>query len=90
MLRIIVDSGSSIKEAEKKKYGVDILPLGVQIGEDSYQDGQTLTVDNFYDRLRASKSFPKTSCIGFLTFGFKCIGYRKSTSGYFSANSLIP
>ena len=61
MLRIIVDSGSSIKEAEKEKYGVDILPLGVQIGEDSYQDGQTLTVDNFYDRLRASKSFPKTS-----------------------------
>lgn len=61
MLRIIVDSGSSIKEAEKEKYGVDILPLGVQIGEDSYQDGQTLTVDNFYGRLRASKSFPKTS-----------------------------
>lgn len=61
MLRIIVDSGSSIKESEKELYGVDILPLGVQIGEESYQDGLTLTVDNFYDKLRASKTFPKTS-----------------------------
>ncbi len=61
MLRIIVDSGSSIKETENEQYGVDILPLGVLLGDEEYQDGVTLTADTFYDKLDISKGFPKTS-----------------------------
>ena len=61
MLRIIVDSGSSIKQDEREKYGVDILPLRVQMGEDSFLDGVDLSVDEFYDRLINLKEFPKTS-----------------------------
>lgn len=36
MRRIIVDSGSSIKAEEKEKYGVDILPIRLQMGEESF------------------------------------------------------
>ena len=61
MLRIVVDSGSSIKQDEREKYGVDILPLRVQMGEDSFLDGIDLSVDEFYDRLINLKEFPKTS-----------------------------
>ena len=61
MLRIVVDSGSSIKQDEREKYGVDILPLRVQMGEDSFLDGVDLSVDEFYDRLINLKEFPKTS-----------------------------
>lgn len=61
MLRIIVDSGSSIKQDEREKYGVDILPLRVQMGEDSFLDGVDLSVDEFYDRLINLNEFPKTS-----------------------------
>ena len=61
MLRIVVDSGSSIKQDEREKYGVDILPLRVQMGEDSFLDGVDLGVDEFYDRLINLKEFPKTS-----------------------------
>ena len=61
MLRIIVDSGSSIKQEEREKYGVDILPLRVQMGEDSFLDGVDLSVDEFYDRLINLNEFPKTS-----------------------------
>ena len=61
MLRIVVDSGSSIKQDEREKYGVDILPLRVQMGEDSFLDGSDLSVDEFYDRLINLKEFPKTS-----------------------------
>ena len=61
MLRIIVDSGSSIKQDEREKYGVDILPLRVQMGEDSFLDGVDLSVDEFYDRLMNLNEFPKTS-----------------------------
>lgn len=61
MLRIVVDSGSSIKLDEREKYQVDILPLRVQMGEDDFLDGVNLSVDEFYDRLINLKEFPKTS-----------------------------
>ena len=61
MLRIVVDSGSSIKQDEREKYGVDILSLRVQMGEDSFLDGIDLSVDEFYNRLINLKEFPKTS-----------------------------
>ncbi len=61
MLRIIVDSGSSIKQEEKALYGVDILPLRVQIDDMDFQDGVDLTTENFYQYLDAKKEFPKTS-----------------------------
>ena len=61
MLRIVVDSGSSIKQDEKALYGVDILPLRVQLGNDSFLDGMDLSVDEFYNRLINLNEFPKTS-----------------------------
>lgn len=61
MLRIIVDSGSSIKQDECEKYGVDILPLRVQMGQDNFLDGVDLDVDEFYNRLIHLNEFPKTS-----------------------------
>lgn len=61
MRRIIVDSGSSIKINEKEKYGVDILPIQLQMGEDFFLDGINLSADEFYSRLKDSSQFPKTS-----------------------------
>lgn len=61
MLRIIVDSGSSIKPEEKEQYQVDILPIRVQIGEETYLDGVNLDIDAFYENLTKTKEFPKTS-----------------------------
>ena len=62
MIRLIVDSGSSIKPEEKEKYGVDyIIPIRVMLGEDDYLDGVNLDNDVFYDRIINDKVFPKTS-----------------------------
>lgn len=61
MRRIIVDSGSSIKLEEKDRYGVDILPIQLQMGEEFFLDGVNLSTDEFYRRLKDSKQFPKTS-----------------------------
>lgn len=61
MRRIIVDSGSSIKINEKEKYGVDILPIQLQMGEDFFLDGINLSTDEFYSRLKDGSQFPKTS-----------------------------
>ena len=36
MLRIFVDSGSSIKQEEKEQCGVEILPLHITLGDKEY------------------------------------------------------
>ncbi|MBQ7925489.1 MAG: DegV family protein [Lachnospiraceae bacterium] len=61
MRRIIVDSGSSIKVEEKDQYGVDILPISLQMGDESFLDGVNLSTEEFYRRLKDSSQFPKTS-----------------------------
>lgn len=61
MRRIVVDSGSSIKIEEKEQYGVDIIPIRLQMGEESFWDGVNLSTEEFYSRLKDSSQFPKTS-----------------------------
>lgn len=61
MLRIFVDSGSSIKQEEKEKYNVEIIPLRIMINDKEYDDGVDLTVDKFYEELFVKNEFPKTS-----------------------------
>ena len=61
MRRIIVDSGSSIKVEEQERYGVDILPICLQMGEETFYDGVNLSTEEFYGRLKNKRQFPKTS-----------------------------
>ncbi len=61
MIKVFVDSGSSIKQEEKELYNVEILPLKILLGEKEYLDGVDLSMDVFYDELINKKQFPKTS-----------------------------
>ena len=61
MIRIYVDSGSSIKQYEKEEYNVNIIPLKIMLGEKEYFDGIDLSNELFYNFLANSKVFPKTS-----------------------------
>ena len=61
MLKVFVDSGSSIKQFEKEEYNVEIIPLKILLGDKEYFDGVDLTNEVFYDYLKKSKEFPKTS-----------------------------
>ena len=61
MIKVFVDSGSSIKQNEKEKYNVEILPLKILLNEKEYLDGVDLSMDIFYDELINNKQFPKTS-----------------------------
>ena len=61
MIKVFVDSGSSIKQYEKEKYDVEILPLKILLNEKEYLDGVDLSMDVFYDELINNKQFPKTS-----------------------------
>ena len=62
MRRIFVDSGSSFKQDELEKYGVELIPLKILIGDKEYlDDGIDLPIDKFYELLESEKQFPKTS-----------------------------
>lgn len=61
MLKIFVDSGSSIKQEEKEKYGVEIIPLKILLNNKEYKDGIDLTMEEFYHELIDNKQFPLTS-----------------------------
>ena len=61
MLRIFVDSGSSIKQNEKSQYNVEIIPLKILLGDREYHDGIDLSMDFFYSQLIDEGIFPKTS-----------------------------
>ena len=61
MIKVFVDSGSSIKQNEKERYNVDILPLKILLKDEEYLDGVDLSMEYFYDSLINEKQFPKTS-----------------------------
>ena len=45
MLRIFVDSGSSIKQDETEKYGVELIPLKILLGNEEFEDGELLDIN---------------------------------------------
>ena len=61
MIKIFVDSGSSIKKEERESYGVEVLPLQILLNDKEYLDGENLSMDVFYKALIDDKIFPKTS-----------------------------
>lgn len=61
MLRVLVDSGSSIKMSEQEKLNVEIIPLRYLMGDKEYRDGLDESIDEFYQQLIGDKLFPKTS-----------------------------
>lgn len=60
MVHIITDSTSDIPLSRREELGIEILPLRVRFGPESYADGVEITYGEFYSRLRASKELPVT------------------------------
>ena len=61
MIRIITDSTSDISRERAEELGIDIVPLGVIFGEETFLDGVTISAKEFYDKLQTVTKLPKTS-----------------------------
>ena len=61
MIKVFVDTASSIKHEEAQKYDIELIPLRYSMGEKEYEDGLDITIDEFYKLLIEDKYFPKTS-----------------------------
>lgn len=59
-IKIVTDSTADLTKELIEKYNVEVVPLTVHIGEDSFKDG-VLTLDEFFEKMKTSPSFPTTS-----------------------------
>ena len=63
MIRIISDSTCDLSKELIEKYGIEIIPLHVHLGEEEYQDGVTITPDEIYKWADANNATPQTAAI---------------------------
>ncbi len=61
MIKILVDSSSDLTFEEIKGRNIDIIPLEIHLDGKDYIDGVTIDKDEFYNLLKNSTDFPKTS-----------------------------
>lgn len=61
MVKIISDSTCDLSKELLDKYDISILPLHILLGENEYEDGRDITIEEIYDWSEAHKETPKTS-----------------------------
>jgi DegV family protein with EDD domain len=61
MLRIVADGSVDMPEDWQEKFNIDIVPLWVEFGNETYLQGVDISPKNFYRLVKEKKAFPKTS-----------------------------
>lgn len=59
-IKIVTDSTADLTRELIEEYNIEVVPLTVHIGEESFKDG-SLTLDEFFDKMKKSTTFPTTS-----------------------------
>ena len=60
-VRVITDSTADLPPEMAAELGIEVVPLNVHFGTDTFRDGIDLSADEFYERLVASPRPPTTS-----------------------------
>lgn len=58
---IVTDSTVYLPIEERERYNIHIVPISVHFDDAIFEEEITLTIDQFYERVHATKQFPKTS-----------------------------
>ncbi len=61
MIKVLVDSASSITPAHAQALGLHLIPMKVTFGDDTFLDGVNLDSAGFYRRLAENRALPITS-----------------------------
>lgn len=61
MVKIISDSTCDLSQELLERYDIAVLPLQVTLGDESYEDGINITVDEIYQWADENKTTPKTA-----------------------------
>jgi len=60
-MKIITDSTADLPPELVEKYDIEIVPLKIHLGEETYRDYFDINLDKFYHRLRTTDLFPTTT-----------------------------
>lgn len=58
---VVTDSTAYITLEERERLNIKMIPLSVNLSHQSYAEEIDLTVDEFYEKVRSEKEFPKTT-----------------------------
>ncbi|MFW6264875.1 MAG: DegV family protein [Bacillota bacterium] len=56
-VKILTDSAADLPKDLVEKYSIDVVPLLVTIGEETYLDGETITPEELFDGMREGKVY---------------------------------
>lgn len=59
--RVVTDSTSDVPPDWRERFGIEVVPLNVIFGAESFRDGVDLDTDQFFERLARSDALPTTS-----------------------------
>ncbi|MBS9334724.1 DegV family protein [Fructobacillus sp. M1-13] len=60
-VKIVTDSGAKFTEKEKEEFDIQVVPLSVEIDGTIYEDGVTISPEEFLDKMAVSAEVPHTS-----------------------------
>lgn len=58
---IVVDSVADLSEEECARFGITSVPLSVEVGGETFKDQAEISSEEFYDKMIASDTLPKSS-----------------------------
>ncbi len=60
-VKIVTDSTADLPPEVVQEFGITVVPLHIHFGHEVYEDGVTISKDEFYRRLTSEPELPKTS-----------------------------
>lgn len=61
MIRLVMDGAGDVGEGWKQEYGIDVIPVNIHFGEETYLQHVDLSNDDFYRMVNERRIIPKTS-----------------------------
>ena len=58
---VVTDSTADLPDEWRARYGIEVVPLKVLFGNETFRDGIDLTNDQFFERLETAQQLPTTS-----------------------------
>ena len=58
---VVTDSTAYLTVEERETYHIQIVPLSVHLEDGTYEEEVSITAEQFYDKVRNAKQFPKTT-----------------------------
>lgn len=67
-IKVVTDSTNDLPPEIIEQYGITVIPMYINIGDQGFQDGIDITRKEFYNRLPQSDPFPTTAAPGIEQF----------------------